>query len=204
MQRETVWLRRLLLLESFAPVPGLTAAMVRLLVLPNKSHPVVCADGEHLDSPEQVLQYSASPCFCVGISQLTTQGPPSWYCQAVTLRLKTCTAITHPDILQILYSCARRCRYRRASTTPLPLLTGSLRQSTLEPGAGRQVSAGVSAGERQCQSTFGGPAISQPLYGAEAAGAAQPGSDTYPALVAGRPFSKCQRLAFGTWELTAG
>ena len=30
MQRETVWLRRLVLLESFAPVPGFTSAMVSL------------------------------------------------------------------------------------------------------------------------------------------------------------------------------
>lgn len=37
MQRETVWLRRLVLLESIAPVLGSTAAMVRYFVRPNSS-----------------------------------------------------------------------------------------------------------------------------------------------------------------------
>ena len=43
LQHETVWVRRLLLLESFAPVPGLTAAMVGLLVQPYTFPPNVFA-----------------------------------------------------------------------------------------------------------------------------------------------------------------
>ena len=45
LQRETVWLRRLVLLESIAPVPGLTAAMVRCFMQPNNFTHLVSALG---------------------------------------------------------------------------------------------------------------------------------------------------------------
>ena len=51
LQRETVWLRRLTLLESFAPVPGLTAATVSCSMQPASSHLLCLCAWHHICSP---------------------------------------------------------------------------------------------------------------------------------------------------------
>ena len=148
MQRETVWLRRLLLLESIGPVPGLTAAMVRCLMLPGSISHFVSASGVVSVGEEQTLQDYAH----------MRLNRAFFDCSALFVMLHSHTMrlglnislLPHTDVL---FSCTplsvgQTLLLQRKLLSLLLMHAGSLRQSTVEPAAGCHLSAGLSAGKR--------------------------------------------------------